>query len=131
VFYPHANFPGWAVAYAASICRALNYDLSLYTIPSDSVQTLQSTVTLQRDLVELAAAGGRRLLRRLGCGGCGGCCCHFGCCRFFVPFRCVSCNEARSWGELSWSILKPLAVPGTCRRNKGKSVSKLKTIGKT
>jgi hypothetical protein len=39
------------VAYAAfmisSICqaltgRALNYDLSLYTIPSDSVQTLQS-----------------------------------------------------------------------------------------
>jgi hypothetical protein len=29
------------MAYAASIRRALNYDLSWYTIPSDSVQTLQ------------------------------------------------------------------------------------------
>jgi hypothetical protein len=37
-----AHFPSWAVAYAASICQALNYDLSLYTIPSDLVQTLQS-----------------------------------------------------------------------------------------
>jgi hypothetical protein len=37
----HAHFPGLAVAYAASIRRALNYDLPRYTIPSDSVQTLQ------------------------------------------------------------------------------------------
>jgi hypothetical protein len=36
------HFPGRAVAYAASICWALNYDLSLYTIPSDLVQMLQS-----------------------------------------------------------------------------------------
>jgi hypothetical protein len=38
----HAHFRGRAVAYAASIRRALNYDLSRYTIPSDSLQTLQS-----------------------------------------------------------------------------------------
>jgi hypothetical protein len=40
--WQHAHFPGRAVVYAASIRRALNYDLSLYTIPPDSVQTLQS-----------------------------------------------------------------------------------------
>jgi hypothetical protein len=38
----HAHVPGRAVAYAASIRRALNYDLSRHTIPSDSVQTLRS-----------------------------------------------------------------------------------------
>jgi hypothetical protein len=38
----HAHFPGRAVAYAASIRLALNYDLSRYSIPSDSMQTLQS-----------------------------------------------------------------------------------------
>jgi hypothetical protein len=37
--YQHAHFPGLA---AASVRLALNYDLSLYTIPSDSLQTLQS-----------------------------------------------------------------------------------------
>jgi hypothetical protein len=51
----HAHFPGRA---AASIRRALNYDLSRYTIPSDSLQTLQSR--LQQDLFQLAAAGGSR-----------------------------------------------------------------------
>jgi hypothetical protein len=40
----HAHFPasGRAVAYAASIRRALNYDLSRRTYLSDRVQTLQS-----------------------------------------------------------------------------------------
>ena len=92
----HAHFPGLA---AASIRPALNYDLSRYTIPSDSLQTLQSR--LQQDLFQLAAAGGSRslrlgprlllllqqllpLLRRI-CG-----------CRFFVLFRCLSCDEAIS-----------------------------------
>jgi len=58
-------------------------------------------------LFELAAAGGRRRLR-LGCGGCGCCCCcHFCGGRFFVLFRCLSCDEAISLEELSWSISKP------------------------
>jgi hypothetical protein len=38
---PHVHFPGRAVAYAASIRRALKYDLPLYTIPPALVQTLQ------------------------------------------------------------------------------------------
>jgi hypothetical protein len=46
----HAHFPGRA---AASIRRAMNYDLSLYTIPSDSLQTLQSR--LQQDLFHFCA----------------------------------------------------------------------------
>jgi hypothetical protein len=83
----HAHFPGRA---AASIRRALNYDLSRYTIPSDSLQTLQSR--LQQDLFQLAPPPLLLLLlllllpllRRI-CGG-----------RFFVLFRCLSCNEAIS-----------------------------------
>jgi hypothetical protein len=67
----HAHFPGRG---AASIRLALNYDHSQYTIPSDSLQTLQSR--LQQDLFELAAAGGCSSLRLCCCSCCSNCC-HF------------------------------------------------------
>ena len=102
----HAHFPGRAVSYAASIRRALNYDLSRYTIPSEKFRlSANASIKTVARFVRAGASTGPPRLRR--CGGCGGCCCHFCGGRFFVLFRCLSCDEAISLEELSWSISKP------------------------
>jgi hypothetical protein len=89
----HAHFPGRA---AASIRWALNYDLSWYTIPSDSLQTLQSR--LQQDLFQLAAAGGS--------------------CSLLLGCRAAAAAAATSAPNLRLQILRPLQMPLVRRSHK-------------
>jgi hypothetical protein len=106
----HAHFPDQAVACATSICRAqsprqimiCHFILSLQTqfkCFNKTVARFVRACSSRRPspprlwwLQRLPLPLGRQIISRL-----------------FVLFKCVSCNGAIIFGELSWSISKPPA----------------------
>ncbi len=121
----HAHFPGRAVAYAASICRALIYDLSLYNpfrvSASASIKTVARFVRTCSSRLPLPPL--QPLLWRLQL--------------LPLPLRRRQILRPLQMSFVQWStkfrrsVLVHLEAAGTCKRNKGKSVNKLKTRGKT